>query len=247
MQKNIVLNRRLSTDRIPGVPTINQLSNATGVSSQLLSAYLTFGQKKQITLTFNSSRGSDHASTGIYRLRKYLQAYIADGQAYKLKHIPWLAGFFSNLTSSSGDFSLELSVLLSSLKIKKTDSSITLYRANRNQQTYDIQLMDNESGSLESFILEQPSDASYKESAEFFLKEDMLNELSKIDKEYKKQQALSTVLKPSYDQLASLITTFISIYQFPDEFNILIQNFNQDTKDGLAKLINIHNIFSKGL
>ena len=136
MQKNTVLSRRLSTNRIPGIPTINQLSNATGVASQLLSAFLTFGHSKQISLRFTSLRGVDHASTGIYRLRKHLQAYLAEDRGHLLRHIPWLAGFFS-LRADTSETYTELSVLLSSLKVRKAEGQIFLTASNRNKQSFE--------------------------------------------------------------------------------------------------------------
>ena len=120
MQKNIVLSRRLSTNRIPGIPTINQLSNSTGISSRLLKAFLSHGFKSDITYSFSSLRGAEHASTGIYRLRKHLQAYLAEGRFADLLQIPWLASSLNDKPTSY------LRQMLASLKIKKTSSSITL-------------------------------------------------------------------------------------------------------------------------
>ena len=236
MQKNTVLSRRLSTDRIPGIPTINQLANATGVASQLLSAYLAFGHQKQISLCFASLRGAEHASTGIYRLRKHLQAYLLESRGHLLRHIPWLAGFFSSRPDSSETYT-ELSVLLSSLKVRKTEGQIFLTASNRNKQAFDIQLLDTESGSLDTFIQEQPSSESVlddsKESEAYFLKEDLLNSLNQIKKEYDKQVALSTLLAPKYDHLASLISIHISAFQITDEFTSLTDTFNPACKQAL--------------
>ena len=232
MQKNTVLSRRLSTDRIPGIPTINQLANATGVSSQLLSSFLTFGHQKQISLRFASLRGADHASTGIYRLRKHLQAYLSEDRGHLLRHIPWLAGFFAARTDSSETYT-ELSVLLSSLKVRKAEGQIFLTASNRNKQSFDIQLLDTESGSLDLFIQEQPSLESTLESEAYFLKEDLLNSLNQIKKEYDKQVALSTLLAPKYDHLASLITIHIEAFQITDEFTSLTDTFNPACKSYL--------------
>lgn len=229
MQKNIVLSRRLSTDRIPGIPTINQLANATGVSSQLLSAYLAFGNSKQISLRFASLRGAEHASTGIYRLRKHLQAYLSEDRGSSLRHIPWLAGFFASRQDTSQTYT-ELSVLLSSLKVRKAEGQIFLTASNRNKQSFDIQLLDTESGSSSLFLLEEPSLESSLESEDFFRKEDLLNSLNQIKKEYDKQVALSTLLAPKYDHLASLISTHIDAFQITDEFTSLTNNFNPACK-----------------
>lgn len=236
MQKNTVLSRHLSTDRIPGIPTINQLANATGVSSQLLSAFLTFGHQKQISLCFTSLRGADHASTGIYRLRKHLQAYLSENRGHLLRHIPWLAGFFATRADTSETYT-ELSVLLSSLKVKKTEGQIFLTASNRNKQSFDIQLLDTESGSLDLFIQEQPSSESVLESEAYFLKEDLLNSINQIKKEYDKQQALSTLLTPKYDHLASLIINHISAFQTTQELSSLIETFSLPCKDFLNKHI----------
>lgn len=236
MQKNTVLSRRLSTDRIPGIPTINQLANATGVASQLLSAFLTFGHQKQISLCFTSLRGVDHASTGIYRLRKHLQAYLSEDRGHLLRHIPWLAGFFAARPDSSETYT-ELSVLLSSLKVRKAEGQIFLTASNRNKQTFDIQLLDTESGSLDTFIQEQPSLESVLESEAYFLKEDLLNSINHIKKEYDKQTALSTLLAPKYDHLASLIINHISAFQVTQELTALIETFSLPCKDFLNKHI----------
>ena len=242
MQKNTVLSRRLSTDRkglnnrIPGIPTINQLANATGVASQLLAAYLAFGNSKQISLRFASLRGAEHASTGIYRLRKHLQAYLSEDRGFSLRHIPWLAGFFSNKPDSSQTYT-ELSVLLSSLKVRKAEGQIFLTASNRNKQSFDIQLLDTESGSLDTFIQEQPSSEQVLESEAYFLKEDLLNSINQIKKEYDKQQALSTLLAPKYDHLASLIINHISAFQITQELSSLIETFSLPCKDFLNKHI----------
>lgn len=240
MQKNTVLSRRLSNDRIPGIPTINQLANATGVASQLLAAYLAFGHQKQISLRFTSLRGADHASTGIYRLRKHLQAYLSENCGHLLRHIPWLAGFFATRADTSETYT-ELSVLLSSLKVKKSEGQIFLSASNRNKQSFDIQLLDTESGSSSLFIQEQPSlenslDNS-KESEAYFLKEDLLNSINQIKKEYDKQQALSTLLAPKYDHLASLIINHIAAFQITQELSSLIETFSLPCKDFLNKHI----------
>ena len=229
MQKNTVLSRRFSSDRIPGIPTINQLANATGVASQLLSAYLAFGHSKQISLTFTSLRGVDHASTGIYRLRKHLQAYLSEDRGSSLRHIPWLTGFFASRSDSSQTYT-ELSVLLSSLKVRKAEGQIFLTASNRNKQSFDIQLLDPETGSSDPFLLEEPSLESSLESEDFFRKEDLLNSLNQIKKEYDKQVALSTVLAPKYDHLASLISTHIDAFQITDEFTSLTNSFNPACK-----------------
>ena len=236
MQKNTALSRRLSTDRIPGIPTINQLSNATGVASQLLSAYLAFGRSKQISLRFASLRGVDHASTGIYRLRKHLQAYLSEDRGHLLRHIPWLAGFFSSRADTSETYT-ELSVLLSSLKVKKTEGQIFLTVSNRNTQSFDIQLLDTESGSLDTFIQEQPSSEQVLESEAYFLKEDLLNSINQIKKEYDKQQDLSTVISPKYDHLVFLIINHISAFQITDELSDLIATFSLPCRDFLNKHI----------
>lgn len=236
MQKNTVLSRRLSNDRIPGIPTINQLANATGVASQLLAAYLAFGHQKQISLRFTSLRGVDHASTGIYRLRKHLQAYLSEDRGSSLRYIPWLAGFFSSRPDSSETYT-ELSVLLSSLKVRKTEGQIFLTASNRNKQSFDIQLLDTESGSLDTFIQEQPSLESTLESEAYFLKEDLLNSINQIKKEYDKQTALSTLLTPKYDHLASLIINHISAFQTTQELSSLIETFSLPCKDFLNKHI----------
>ena len=245
MQKNTVLSRRLSTDRIPGIPTINQLANATGVASQLLSAFLTFGHQKQISLRFASLRGAEHASTGIYRLRKHLQAYLLENRGHLLRHIPWLAGFFAARTDSSETYT-ELSVLLSSLKVKKTEGQIFLTASNRNKQSFDIKLLDTESGSLDLFIQEQPSLESTlddsKESEAYFLKEDLLNSINQIKKEYDKQIALSTLLAPKYDHLLHLITNHIAAFQVTQELTALIETFTLPCKDFLTKHISFEDI-----
>ena len=236
MQKNTVLTRKLSTDRIPGVPTINQLANSTGVASQLLSAYLAFGYSKQISLKFTSLRGADHASTGIYRLRKHLQAYLSEDRGFSLRHIPWLASFFSNKPDSSLTYT-ELSVLLSSLKVRKAEGQIFLTASNRNKQTFDIQLLDPETGSSDLFLLEEPSLESSLESEDFFRKEDLLNSLNQIKKEYDKQTALSTLLAPKYDHLLYLITNHIAAFQVTQELSSLIATFSLPCKDFLNKHI----------
>ena len=236
MQKNTVLSRRLSSNRIPGIPTINQLANATGVASQLLSAFLTFGHQKQISLRFTSLRGAEHASTGIYRLRKYLQAYLLEDRGSSLRHIPWLAGFFSTRADTPETYT-ELSVLLSSLKVKKTEGQIFLTASNRNKQSFDIQLLDTESGSLDTFIQEQPSSESVLESEAYFLKEDLLNSINQIKKEYDKQTALSTLLAPKYDHLLHLITNHIAAFQVTQELTALIETFTLPCKDFLNKHI----------
>ena len=241
MQKNTVLSRRLSTDRIPGIPTINQLANATGVASQLLSAFLTFGHQKQISLRFDSLRGAEHASTGIYRLRKHLQAYLSEDRGHLLRHIPWLAGFFAARTDSSETYT-ELSVLLSSLKVKKTEGQIFLTASNRNKQSFDIQLLDTESGSLDTFIQEQPSSESVLESEAYFLKEDLLNSINQIKKEYDKQIALSTLLAPKYDHLFYLINNHIAAFQVTQELSSLIETFSLPCKDFLNKHISFEEI-----
>lgn len=243
MHKHTVLSRRLSIDRIPGIPTINQLANATGVASQLLSAFLTFGHQKQISLCFTSLRGADHASTGIYRLRKHLQAYLSEDRGHLLRHIPWLAGFFSSRQDSSETYT-ELSVLLSSLKIKKTEGQIFLTASNRNKQSFDIQLLDTESGSLDTFIQEELSleSASTLESEAYFLKEDLLNSINQIKKEYDKQTALSTLLAPKYDHLLFLINNHISAFQVTDELTSLIATFTLPCKDFLTKHISFEDI-----
>ena len=232
MQKNIVLSRRLSTNRIPGIPTINQLSNSTGISSRLLKAFLSHGFKSDITYSFSSLRGAEHASTGIYRLRKHLQAYLSEDRGHLLRHIPWLAGFFSSRQDSPETYT-ELSVLLSSLKVRKAEGQIFLSLSNRNKQSFDIQLLDTESGSLDTFIQEQPSSESVLESEAYFLKEDLLNSLNQIKKEYDKQVALSTLLAPKYDHLASLISIHISAFQITDEFTSLTDTFNPACKSYL--------------
>lgn len=256
MQKNTVLSRRLSTDRIRCFATINQLANATGVASQLLSAFLTFGHQKQISLRFTSLRGADHASTGIYRLRKHLQAYLSENRGHLLRHIPWLAGFFAARTDSSETYT-ELSVLLSSLKVRKTEGQIFLSLSNRNKQSFDIQLLDKESESvlesgslgvasqllsLDTFIQEQPSSESVLESEAYFLKEDLLNSIHQIKKEYDKQIALSTLLAPKYDHLLFLINNHISAFQVTDELTALIATFTLPCKDFLTKHISFEDI-----
>ena len=241
MQKNTVLTRQLSTDRIPGIPTINQLSNSTGISSRLLKAFLSHGFKSDITYSFSSLRGADHASTGIYRLRKHLQAYLSEDRGHLLRHIPWLAGFFATRPDTSSTYT-ELSVLLSSLKIKKTEGQIFLSLSNRNKQSFDIKLLDTESGSLDLFIQEQPSLESTLESEAYFLKEDLLNSINQIKKEYDKQIALSTLLAPEYDHLLHLITNHIAAFQVTQDLTALIETFTLPCKDFLTKHISFEDI-----
>ena len=241
MQKNTVLSRHLSSNRIPGIPTINQLSNSTGISSRLLKAFLSHGFKSDITYSFSSLRGADHASTGIYRLRKHLQAYLSEDRGHLLRHIPWLAGFFSSRPDSSETYT-ELSVLLSSLKVRKTEGQIFLSLSNRNKQSFDIQLLDTESGSLDTFIQEQPSSESVLESEAYFLKEDLLNSINQIKKEYDKQIALSTLLAPKYDHLLHLINNHIAAFQVTQELTALIATFSLPCKDFLTKHISFEEI-----
>ena len=186
MQKNTVLTRQLSKDRIPGVPTINQLSNATGISSRLLKAFLSHGFKSDITYSFNSLRGSDHASTGIYRLRKHLQAYLSENRFADLLQIPWLA------SSLNGKPASYLRQMLASLKIKKSDSAITLtIRGHLNEdginivgRSADFILIDDPDSYLEP-LSEQPApEPADAEIAQMFLQEEIASQLLQIKKEY---------------------------------------------------------------
>ena len=127
----------------------------------------------------------------------------------------------------------ELSVLLSSLKVRKAEGQIFLNASNRNKQSFDIQLLDPETGSSDLFLLEEPSLESSLESEDFFRKEDLLNSLNQIKKEYDKQVALSTLLVPKYDHLASLISIHIEAFQITDEFISLTDTFNPACKSYL--------------
>ena len=229
MQKNIVLSRRLSTDRIPGIPTINQLSNSTGISSRLLKAFLSHGFKSDITYSFSSLRGAEHASTGIYRLRKHLQAYLAEGRYSDLLQIPWLA---SSLNDKPASY---LRQMLASLKIKKTASSITLtIRGHLNEDGIDINPR-----SVEEFIItdsdltssEQPApETADAEIAQMFLQEEIASQLLQIKKEYDKQQALSTVLSPKYESLIGKIENFLTLYGSLQSLKDLVDTFDLKVK-----------------
>ena len=228
MQKNTVLSRRLSSDRIPGIPTINQLSNSTGISSRLLKAFLSHGFKSDITYSFNSLRGSDHASTGIYRLRKHLQAYLSEDRFADLLQIPWLA---SSLNGKPASF---LRQMLASLKIKKTPSSITLtIRGLLNEDGIEIQgrsadflIIDD----LDPVPAQATPETADAEIAQLFLQEEIASQLMQIKKEYDKQQALSAVLSPKYDFLVGKIEDFLAVYGSLQSLKDLIDTFDLKVK-----------------
>ena len=224
MQKNICL----STNRIPGIPTINQLSNSTGISSRLLKAFLSHGFKSDITYSFSSLRGAEHASSGIYRLRKHLQAYLAEGRFADLLQIPWLA---SSLNDKPASY---LRQMLASLKIKKTSSSIILTVRGHLQEdginivgrTADIIIVED----LEP-LSEQPApENADAEIARMFLQEEIASQLLQIKKEYDKQQALSTVLSPKYESLVGKIENFLTIYGSLQSLKDLVDTFDLKVK-----------------
>ena len=229
MQKNIVLSRRLSTDRIPGIPTINQLSNSTGISSRLLKAFLSHGFKSDITYSFSSLRGAEHTSTGIYRLRKHLQAYLAEDRFTDLLQIPWLAASLNNKPASY------LKQMLASLKVKKSDSTITLtIRGHLNEDGINIVGRDVD------FIItddlgvttptNEPPETSDAEIEKLFLQEDIASQLMLIKKEYDKQQALSTVLTPKYDFLIGRVEDFLTLYGSLQSLKDLVDTFDLKVK-----------------
>ena len=228
MQKNTVLSRRLSSDRIPGIPTINQLSNSTGISSRLLKAFLSHGFKSDITYSFSSLRGAEHASTGIYRLRKHLQAYLSEDRFADLLQIPWLA---SSLNDKPASF---LRQMLASLKIKKTPSSITLtIRGLLNEDGIEIQgrsadflIIDD----LDPVPAQAAPETADAEIAQLFLQEEIASQLIQIKKEYDKQQALSTVLSPKYDFLVSKIEDFLTVYGSLQSLKDLVDTFDLKVK-----------------
>ena len=229
MQKNTVLTRQLSKDRIPGVPTINQLSNSTGISSRLLKAFLSHGFKSDITYSFNSLRGSDHASTGIYRLRKHLQAYLAEGRYSDLLQIPWLA---SSLNDKPASY---LRQMLASLKIKKSDSAITLtIRGHLNEDGINIVGRDFDHVIIDDLEIttptNEPPETADTEIERLFRQEEIASQLMQIKKEYDKQQALSAVLSPKYDFLVGKIEDFLTVYGSLQSLKDLVDTFESKVK-----------------
>ena len=229
MQKNTVLSRRLSTERIPGIPTINQLSNSTGISSRLLKAFLSHGFKSDITYSFSSLRGAEHASTGIYRLRKHLQAYLAEDRYFNLLQIPWLA---SSLNDKPASF---LRQMLASLKIKKTSSTITLtIRGHLSEDGINIVGRDVDfiiTDDLNATIpTNEPPETADAEIAQLFLQEEIASQLMQIKKEYDKQQALSTVLSPKYESLIGKIENFLTLYGSLQSLKDLVDTFDLKVK-----------------
>ena len=238
MQKNTVLTRQLSKDRIPSVPTINQLSNSTGISSRLLKAFLSHGFKSDITYSFNSLRGSDHASTGIYRLRKHLQAYLAEGRYSDLLQIPWLA---SSLNDKPASY---LRQMLASLKVKKSYSTITLtIRGHLNEDGINIVGRDFDhviTDDLEITIpTNEPPETADAEIEKLFLQEDIASQLMLIKKEYDKQQALSTVLTPKYDFLIGRVEDFLTLYGSLQSLKDLIDTFDLKVKNTIYSATSI--------
>ena len=218
MQKNT----RLSTDRIPGIPTINQLSNSTGISSRLLKAFLSHGFKSDITYSFTSLRGAEHASTGIYRLRKHLQAYLSENRFADLLQIPWLA---SSLNDKPASF---LRQMLASLKIKKTSSTITLtIRGHLNEDGITIV---GRSADIIRTTCEPTPEPADAEIAQMFLQEEIASQLLQIKKEYDKQQALSTVLSPKYESLIGKVENFLTLYGSLQSLKDLVDTFDLKVK-----------------